>query len=237
HKNMILSILKSFFKFCVLNYDTNHSWIDKIPSFREDVQFKNDKSEYYTIDNFNKFISGAKTHLEKTLFTVLMFSGLRIGELRAMVWSDFNYKNKSLTINKTLSSKTFNNQNLFSPKTASSNRIVFIPDEVSDMLIKLKSETENQNNQYIFSGDKSISETTIHRMNTRIAAVSGIKKIKIHEFRHSYATLMVKKGMTANVLQKQLGHSDIKVTYKYYVHSELEDQSNEVKSIFKGVEF
>ncbi len=237
HKNTILGILKSFFRFCVLNYDTNHSWVGKIPPFREDVQFNKSKSNYYTMDEFNQFISGTKTLVEKTLFTVLMFSGLRIGELRAMVWSDFNYKNKSLTINKTLSSKTFNNQNLFSPKTASSNRTVFIPDEVSEMLLKLKKETNNQNEHYIFSGDKSISETTIHRMNTRISAAARVKKIKIHEFRHSYATLMVKKGMTASVLQKQLGHSDIKVTLKYYVHFELEDQSNEVKSIFEGVKF
>lgn len=236
HKNKLLNILKTFCKFSVINYETNHEWVTNIPSFREDqIEQKRQQSKYYKLEDFKKFINGTSDLVEITLFNVLMFSGLRIGELRALMWSDFNKKNNSLSISKTLSSKTFNNQSLFSPKSISSNRIVFIPGSVSKMLAKLKETTKQNDNDYIFSGKTSISETTIHRMNTRIAKVAGIHKIKIHEFRHSYATLMVKNGMKATVLQKQLGHSDIKVTLKYYVHFELEDQSNEVQSIFNDL--
>lgn len=228
HKNKLLNILKSFFKFCIVNYQTEHTWVESIESFRDKVAIKKtNKKTYYTEEDFKKFLTGISNQTERTFFTVLFYSGLRIGEIRALTWDDWNYKKMSLEVNKQLSSKIFNGDQLFIPKTKSSNRVVFIPKEVNESL-KLFYLTADKRSSYIFS----ISETEIHRWNKRIAEEAGVERIKIHGFRHSYATLMVKNGMNANILQKQLGHSDIKVTLKYYVHFELDDQSKEVSRIF-----
>lgn len=229
HKNKLLNILKSFFKFAAVNYQTAHEWVNSIPSFREDVLVSNIRKRYYTQDDFNKFIKAASSTLERTLFTVLFYSGLRIGEIRALEWSDWNPTKKSIVVTKTASSKVFGYERVFTPKTDNSNRVVFIPDVANKALKELKQVSDSKT---IFD----ISESQIHRLNNKISSLANVERIKIHEFRHSYATLMVKKGMTANILQKQLGHSDIKVTLKYYVHFELDDQSKEVQSIFNDLD-
>lgn len=229
HKNKLLSILKSFFKFCIINYETEHLWVDSIEPFRDKVAIKKRKKKsYYTEKEFKKFLTGITTEVEKTLFTVLFYSGLRISELRALTWQDWNYKKKSLEVNKQLSSKIFNGDQLFTPKTKSSKRTVFIPDIANESLKSLES-TADKRTSFIFN----ISETEIQRRNKRIAEKASIERINLHGFRHSYATFMVKNGINANILQKQLGHSDIKITLKYYVHFELDDQSKEVNRIFK----
>ncbi len=236
HKNRLLNTLKIFFEFAVVNYDSGHEWVTNIRPFREDKRItKKRKAEYYTIKDFKKFISGTNKEIEIALFTTLMYSGLRIGELRALKWKDFDSKEGYLKVTKTLSSKIFNEQQSFEPKSFSSIRTVFLPSVVTKMLLELKLERKQKDGHFIFSGEKSLSETTIRRMNERIAAASEVKRIKIHEFRHSYATLMVKSGMSASILQKQLGHSDIKVTLQYYVHFEEEEQAEEVQNIFDSI--
>lgn len=230
HKNKIVTILKNFLKYCVINYQTEHSWVQNLERFRDDtIKKQNEKKKYYSLEDFNKFMTGASELIDIAFFTVLFYSGLRMGEIRALTWNDWNNKNSSLNINKQLTSKTFDKEQLFTPKTKSSVRMVFLPKNANEILLKLKNNTTTKKStDFIFN----ISETEIHRRNRKIAAAAGIERIKIHDFRHSYATLMVKLGMDAQTLQRQLGHSDIKVTFKYYVHHELEDQSKEVIRIF-----
>jgi integrase len=233
HKNRLLNVMKSFFRHCIVNFKTDHFWVDNIEPFREKVAKKRDnRKKYYTVEDLNQFLTGVTNQLEKTFFTVLFYSGLRMGEIRALTWTDWNSKKMCLEVNKQLSAKTFSGQKLFIPKTHNSIRTVFIPEKANDSLKKLKLIADKRSD-YIFN----VSESQIHRWNRRISDAAEIERIKIHEFRHSYATLMVKNGMNPNILQKQLGHSDIKVTLRYYVHFELDDQSKEVDRIFNKSDF
>lgn len=228
YKNKLLSIIKSFFRYCVINFKTDHGWIDNIEPFRQkSVKKRDDRKKYYTLEDFNQFLTGVTNQLEKTFFTVLFYSGLRMGEIRALTWADWNKNKMSLEVNKQLTAKTFAGKQLFFPKTQSSIRTVFIPKTANDCLKQYELIADKRSG-YIFK----VSESEIHRWNRRIAENANIERIKIHEFRHSYATLMVKNGINPNILQKQLGHSDIKVTLKYYVHFELDDQSKEVFRVF-----
>lgn len=232
HKNKLLNVMKSFFRHCIVNFKTDHFWVDNIEPFREKVAKKRDnRKKYYTLDDFNQFLTGTTNQLEKTFFTVLFYSGLRMGEIRALTWADWDSKKMSLEVNKQLSAKTFAGNQLFIPKTHNSIRTVFIPKTANDSL-KNYEILADKRSDYIFK----VSESEIHRWNRRISEAAKIERIKIHGFRHSYATMMVKNGINPNILQKQLGHSDIKVTLKYYVHFELDDQSKEVNRIFNDLD-
>ncbi len=230
HKNKLLNVLKSFFRFCVVNYQTQHEWVSNLEPFKETTIKKDvERKRYYTEEEFNLFIGPEKDPENKALFTVLFYSGLRIAELRGLTWADWNPKNMSLRVNKQKSSKIFEKENLFTPKSKHSNRTVFIPTAANNALKEFKRTEKATPTSYIFN----ISETEIHRRNKKIAEAANIERIKIHEFRHSYATMMAKKGMNLNILKKQLGHSDIRVTSKYYMHYELDDQSKEVSKLFE----
>ena len=72
---------------------------------------------------------------------------------------------------------------------------------------------------YIFGGIKPLATTTINRYKEKACKLAKIRKIKLHEFRHSHATLLLYKGIIIHEISKRLGHSDIAITLNTYTHT------------------
>lgn len=165
---------------------------------------------------FNAFIQCVDNPVYASFFQFLYMTGARRGEAIALTWNDI--KNDRVTINKSQISYKQGSQ---STKTFSSIRTVLLD---LDTLERLKS-VENGN--YVFGGDKPLSPTHIQRHFDKAISLSKVKKIRIHDLRHSHATNLINKGANIVAVSKRLGHSNISMTLEVYTHL-LEDTEREL---------
>ncbi len=202
--------------------------------------FKRKKSErknvdFWTLEEFTKFISVVDDDLYKLLFNVLYFSGLRIGECLALTWNDFD--KGCIEINKTIAKEKDENGNYIinSPKTESSYRKITLDNQITKKLNSFyKKEKKKEffdNSWFIFGGIKPLSQTTITRKKDKYCQLANVKKIRLHDFRHSHATFLLSNGITINVISQRLGHSDIAMTLNTYSHLVNKDEEKAIELI------
>ncbi len=173
--------------------------------------FKNNdygiKGNIWNIDEFNKFIDSVEELEYKTMFYILFFTGIRKGELLALTKKDIDLINNTININKTISKK----HELQATKTKSSNRIIHINNKIKDLLeLILKNK---QDDELLFN----ISFTTLKRKKDFYCKKSGVKQIKIHEFRHSHACYLFQNKIEIEDISYRLGHSNISMTLNTYL--------------------
>lgn len=178
--------------------------------------------KFFTLDEFNRFIDTIDDIVYKTLFSLLFYNGLRIGEALALKWSDI--KDNQININKTLVNKVKGVAPFASsPKTKNSNRIIPMHKEVSKLLMDLKeyySKFDGFNpDWYVFGAIKPLSTTTITKVKDEACKSAKVKQIRIHDFRHSCASYYIKhKNAPIILISKLLGHSKISITLDTYSH-------------------
>lgn len=219
----IQSLIKRFFDYLSVFYK-----IDNIPRKIDDFKsYKNIKKEQignvFSYKEFLKFSKSCKNDIVyNTLFDFLYFTGVRKGELLALNWNDFN--NKEITISKTITKEFFDGKRLITtPKTKNSNRTIRIDNKLNNKLNKLrkyyiKKDKNFNSNYFIFGGSKAIATTTLERKKNYYCDKANVKRIRIHDFRHSHATLLYKKHCDIKLIQKRLGHTNISTTLEHYVH-------------------
>lgn len=168
--------------------------------------------EFWTKEEYLKF---SESMMDKPLsyyaFELLYWCGVREGELLALSPSDFNFEKRTLRINK--SYQRLEGEDVIStPKTKNSNRIVKMPqflcDEMQDFF---KQYYSLQPDDRIFPVTKYYLS---HEMD-RGCKESGVKRIRVHDLRHSHVSLLINMGFTALAIGKRVGHSAEKITYRY----------------------
>ena len=176
---------------------------------------------FFTLEEFQQFLSVINDDIWKTLFQVLFYCGLRQGELQALNWNDIDFTKDTISINKTLTTKLKGQKyTIFPPKTKSSYRII-------PMIKMLRAELYNLYNTYkilngfnnewfVFGGVNPIPETTIQKHKNKYCELSNVKRIRIHDFRHSCASLLISKNADPVLVAKYLGHSDVSMTLNRY---------------------
>ena len=201
--------------------------VRKVEDFKEYIISENKTIKVLTFKSFKKFIKYTKKDIiYNTLFDFLYFTGVRKGELLALTWNDFN--NKHIKINKTITKELFNGKRLITtPKTKNSNRIIKIDFRLRIKLKKLKNyyikiDKNFNSNYFIFGGSKAIATTTLERKKNYYFDISGAERIRIHDFRHSHATLLYKNHCDLKTIQERLGHSSYITTINNYIHENNE---------------
>lgn len=173
---------------------------------------KNREMLFWTKEEYLKF---SEVMMDKPLsyyaFEMLYWCGIREGELLALTPSDFNFEKNTVSINK--SYQRLNGQDLITtPKTEKSNRTItmpqFLADEMQDCLKMLYDVGENDR---IFTVTKSY----LHREMDRGAKEAGIKRIRIHDIRHSHVSHLIDMGFSAIAIADRVGHESIDITYNY----------------------
>lgn len=168
--------------------------------------------EFWTKEEYLKF---SEAMMDKPLsyyaFELLYWCGVREGELLDLSPSDFNFEKRTLRINK--SYQRLEGEDVIStPKTKNSNRIVKMPqflcDEMQDFF---KQYYSLQPDDRIFPVTKYYLS---HEMD-RGCKESGVKRIRVHDLRHSHVSLLINMGFTALAIGKRVGHSAEKITYRY----------------------
>ena len=233
---------KTSLHFCINNilnyamkiYGLNYNIASKIGNFNKSREIPQ-KINFWTLEEFNKFMSVINDKNYYLLFRVLYFTGMRIGEALALTWQDFT--GKSLSINKTMAKEKDQNGNyiITSPKTISSIRTIKL-DKKTIQLIKKKYSEDNKkigfnNDWYIFRNKKPLTQTTVNRIKNIYCEFSGVKKIRLHDFRHSHATLLLSAGVPITVICQRLGHTDMAVTLNTYIHLIPNDENRAINLI------
>lgn len=187
---------------------------------------------FWEYEEFTQFIEHVDDLLYRAFFTTLYYSGARKGELLAITWEDVIFEDKTIRINKT----NYNNQ-ITAPKTKASIRDIMLPSFVMDLLLELKNAAEYMKSDYVVFGQfyDSISTTTLDRRYAKYIKASGVKRIILHEFRHSHASYLINKGVSPLVVSQRLGHSDVATTLNTYSHLYPSKQSEVVEMMEKDI--
>ena len=176
---------------------------------------KAEEMDYWTYDEYIAFREGVKDKsLSYICFEVLYWTGMREGELLALSPADIDLDNKTISINRTY--QRIEGKDVFtSPKTRKSKRKIPIPDflcqELSDYI----------QSRYMLDADERLFPVTksylSHEM-IRGCKNTGVKKIRIHDVRHSHASLLINQGCDALMLADRLGHEKVSTTLNTYSH-------------------
>lgn len=184
---------------------------------------------FWTPDEFQKFYHSLDDiklvkdldHVKyKVFFHLLYETGCRKGEAEALHWSDFDFSKKTVSITKNITRKTQTGAySVTTPKNESSNRIVTLTQPLCDELLSFyEQQRKIAPVLYAFGGDDPPSTQSIARVFSAAIEKSGVKKIRIHDLRHSCASLLISKGVSIVAVARRLGHSSVQETLNTYAH-------------------
>lgn len=179
----------------------------------------------YTEEEYKKIINNLLNKINYTKLGILigLYTGMRIGEICALQFSDIDFINKTISVTKTLQ-RIYDPTNAEKPtkvqitstKTSSSTRIIPVTDEMIKILQAMNSGDDN----YILTGTKKYSEPrTFRRKYTDFMKKIEIQPLKFHSLRHTFASMNIENGADIKTISQILGHSDIDTTLKVYTHT------------------
>ena len=211
--------------------------MDRIESVKKEVYIP----EFYTDNELLDLIEVIKTQDLELPLTLGILYGLRREEILELTWNAIDFNNKSITIRKTVGRGKYDGVTQFLikdiPKNKSSYRTLPMFDFIADLLKKYK-EKYKQNekifgNTYIkdykeficlMDNGELIKPDYVDRTFSKILKTNGFRHIRLHDLRHSCATLFLRNGVPLPEIQKWLGHSNI-ITTQRYSHLDQNDKS------------
>lgn len=188
---------------------------------------------FWTKEEYQKF---AEVMMDKPIsyyaFQMLYWTGVREGELLALTPADFDFERGTVKINKTY--QRLNGRDVITPpKTKQSNRTIQMPEflceemkEFFGMQYGLKKKDR------IFTINKSY----LHREMDRGAKAAGVKRIRIHDLRHSHISLLIDMGFSAVAIANRVGHKSVEITYRYahLFPSKQKEMASKLNDMNKG---
>lgn len=234
--NMIIKMLKEIINYANNVYDLNISVFNQIKPLETN---KKKSIDYYTLDEYKALESVIIDDIVYlAFFRLLYYSGLRKGEALALNWNDINFDENMLNVDKSINQKLKDYDYLITePKNKSSIRNIKLDKKTIEILKELKNHYKGfksfNNNFFIFGGVKPLPETTIQQKYNKYIKLANLKKIRIHDFRHSHASLLINSGATVLLVSKRLGHSKVDMTLNTYSHF-FENKEQELIEILEN---
>lgn len=226
YRNDILGTFKSVFKhartFHKLRYNPSEA-LERFPKSREEkLKKKKRDMNIWTDAEFQQFISCVDNEVYKALFLTLFYTGMRKGEILALTWEDL--LDHKINVDKALTRKTDleNSYEIKEPKNVYSIREISLTDSLYEYLLDFKASQALQpgfsEEWFMFGGPVPVAENTLTRAKDTACLKAGVKRIHIHDFRHSHASNLIANGVNIVAVSKRLGHSDIAMTLSIYTH-------------------
>lgn len=243
--NHYLSVINRIFKYAVLMDILDSNPFDKVikPKSRQTQR----KGNFLTKEELKKFLKLAQNTTLSYFFPLvhlMAYTGLRQGEALALKWSDIDFENKKITVDKT-AVRIKEEQTLQTPKTKNSKRVISIDPATLSIL---KSWKKDQIKIYFkngkhFEGDENFIFTNqrgewvhIHnfiRYFKRFIADHKLKSITPHGLRHTHASLLFSAGVEPKNISDRLGHSTVQITLDLYTHITEEQRTDTVEKLLE----
>lgn len=234
----------------MLNYAVKMGYLPKNPivtvgNFKDAyASAQKEVLHYYTADEFKRYIAAArKTAVTITdwgyyvFFSIAYYTGMRKGEINALKWTDID--GDIIHVTKSIVQKLKGGDRETPPKNKSSNRDIQMPLPLIRILEEHKA--RQQQIEY-FTEDfrvcgaiKCLRDTSIENKNSEFAKAAGLPHIRIHDFRHSHASLLANEGINIQEIARRLGHSKIEMTWNTYAHLYPREEERAVQVLNKIV--
>ncbi|WP_234448080.1 site-specific integrase [Virgibacillus salexigens] len=201
----------------------------------EEIEQENIQEKFLELNELKEFLSIARKNglsMDYLIFTTLACTGIRLGKLIALKWSDINFTDCTLRISKTYYNPNNNKDDfkLLTPKTEKSIRTIMIDKELVELFkehrkkqnkLKMKQRMFFKDKNFIFAentGNPRVMKMVAIRLQRLMKLMNIDKHITPHGFRHTHTSLLIEAGAGIKEIQGRLGHSDINTTMNIYAH-------------------
>ncbi len=202
---------------------------DNIMNYVDSPKKRNFKPNVLTADEISSLLTVSKDLPVFLPIVLALFLGLRRGEVLGLKWSDVDFNNKSIAIQRTLTRYKNDEYVLSDVKTSNSERVLLLPDSVLDILkfennrclhIRKVIFGYNPNDLIITDAKGDFFSPNVLDNNFKfVLSKAGItKRIRFHDLRHTNATLLLKNNIPAKIVSSMLGHSSVGITLDIYSH-------------------
>ena len=188
--------------------------------------------KFYDLEQANLLLSCLENECIKyrALITLALDSGARRGEISALLWSDIDFENRTLNINKSLKVISKDKIDEKDVKTLSSNRTIILSESTIDVLKEYKEWQDNyikelgskwKGTNRVFTSEFGghMNPSTCYKIFTKIVVKYNLEPIRFNDLRHTSASLLIHKGMNLKAVSERLGHSSINITNDIYTHT------------------
>ena len=187
-----------------------------------------------------KYKHGGYKYRNGFILMIILNTGLRVGEMLALEWSDINIENKTLYVNKTIQSNLINrNKDIDkktidilkkSPKTKSGIRFIPLNDNIIYYINELKKYDEENKivSPYVCCtrvGTREVARNLQRTLNNVQERTCIEQHVTLHTLRHSFGSALIRKGVGIAVVSRLMGHANISITYNKYIHTIKEEET------------
>ncbi|MBQ9624573.1 MAG: site-specific integrase [Clostridia bacterium] len=238
----------------MLNFAVRMEYIPKNPllkvgNFRGTLEIKKEQ-QFYTPEEFNAFILVARECAEEyekeknnlyewnfyMFFNLAFYAGLRKGEIHSLQWNDID--GKYINVRRSTSQKLGIGRD---EETATKNRSSMRRLQMPEPLIRaLEEHKERQKKLGLYDGNRKIlgderclRDSTLDKRNRQYAKATGVKRIRVHDFRHTHVTLLANMGVNIQEIARRLGHSDVRTTWGTYAHLYPQEEQHAIDVLNK----
>ena len=218
----ILAVIKM-----VLRYASQCKYTVDRSAMNVSVKQKNPPVKTLGIADYRKLIEYLKSDLTSLNLGILIctFTGIRLGEICALTWSNFEFEKKILHVHKTMQRLQFSEGDtktkiqITEPKSQCSIRDIPIPEILMSYL-----DNNGLTTEYVLTGrsDSYVEPRTLQNYFKRILKQCGIEDVNFHVLRHTFATRCVELGFDVKSLSEILGHANVNITLNRYVHPSMD---------------
>lgn len=222
-----------------------------VPKKRKTLDNNDKQVNFYNKEQLRTFLETLKEHAPYQMyvaFRVLAFTGMRKGELAALKWSDVDFENGTISINRTVAFNNVGKFHIQTPKTCKSIRTISIDDTTLNTLKTWKNELRKElfkQGKNIDKGDGFIFHTQkgnfiikyIDKFLPSFLKKYDLPPIKPHGFRHTHASLLFESGASIKEVQDRLGHENIKTTMDIYTHVTKSAREKTAEKFAKYIDF
>lgn len=221
--NLMLTVLNLAFEYACDMDMVEQNPCARIRRSREDAK----KVEAFTKDEQRKIENAIIKSEDPRLFGIFLclYTGIRIGELLALEWSDVDIQRGFINVNKTVYRDKDESGEwqliVDKPKTTSSDRVIPLPSYIAEMM---KARKEISRSDYVIENKKGerMSIRSYQYMFERLTEKAGVRKLNFHALRHTFATRAIECGMDIKTLSEIMGHKNASITLNRYAHSMMD---------------
>lgn len=237
-KDIKVTTKRNYYKYfrALLNFAVKRGYIAANPlnlvgnfkdAYKETVE---EILHYYTAEEYLRFADAARKSAEDkdtikewgffVFFSIAFYTGMRKGEINALRWEDID--GNLIRVHRSIAQKLKGKDRITPPKNQPSNRTLQIPQPLAEILAdhqnRLKLIPGYKESWFVCGGAECLRDTTIEKHNASFAEAAGLPHIRIHDFRHSHASLLCNEGINIQEIARRLGHADVQMTWNTYSH-------------------